>query len=65
MLIEEEIERLKATQLKPTMEVQGLIAEVGGSELKDGIRAADLLRRPETGSVRAHFHALCQRSPPL
>ncbi|WP_088042130.1 tRNA uridine-5-carboxymethylaminomethyl(34) synthesis enzyme MnmG [Bacillus sp. EAC] len=56
MLIEEEIERLKATQLKPTEEVQGLIAEVGGSELKDGIRAADLLRRPEM--VYEHIHTL-------
>ncbi|PGS54405.1 tRNA uridine-5-carboxymethylaminomethyl(34) synthesis enzyme MnmG [Bacillus sp. AFS041924] len=47
MLIEEEIERLKATQLRPTKEVQELIAQNGGSELKDGIKAADLLRRPE------------------
>jgi tRNA uridine 5-carboxymethylaminomethyl modification enzyme len=56
MLIEEEIERLKATQLRPTKEVQELIAEVGGSELKDGIRAADLLRRPEM--VYEHIHTL-------
>jgi tRNA uridine 5-carboxymethylaminomethyl modification enzyme len=56
MLIEEEISRLKATQLRPTKEVQDLIAEVGGSELKDGIRAADLLRRPEM--VYEHIHAL-------
>ncbi|MBP0724899.1 tRNA uridine-5-carboxymethylaminomethyl(34) synthesis enzyme MnmG [Bacillus sp. RG28] len=45
--IEEEIERLKQTIIKPTSEVQELIASVGGSELKDGIRGADLLRRPE------------------
>lgn len=56
MLIEEEIERLKSTQLRPTKEVQNLIAEVGGSELKDGIRAADLLRRPEM--VYEHIHTL-------
>jgi len=45
--IEEEIERLKQTFIKPTNEVQEIIASVGGSELKDGIRGADLLRRPE------------------
>jgi tRNA uridine 5-carboxymethylaminomethyl modification enzyme len=45
--IEEEIERLKLTFIKPTNEVQELITSVGGSELKDGIRGADLLRRPE------------------
>lgn len=56
MLIEEEIERLKATQLRPTKEVQELIAQNGGSELKDGIRAADLLRRPEM--LYEHIHLL-------
>jgi len=33
--------------IKPTPKVQEVIREAGGSELKDGIRAADLLRRPE------------------
>ena len=33
--------------IKPTQEVQELIKSMGGSELKDGIRAADLLKRPE------------------
>ncbi|MEH7401911.1 tRNA uridine-5-carboxymethylaminomethyl(34) synthesis enzyme MnmG [Gottfriedia acidiceleris] len=56
MLIEEEIERLKATQLRPTKEVQELIAKNGGSELKDGIRAADLLRRPEM--LYEHIHLI-------
>ncbi|UPM54365.1 tRNA uridine-5-carboxymethylaminomethyl(34) synthesis enzyme MnmG [Gottfriedia acidiceleris] len=56
MLIEEEIERLKATQLRPTKEVQELISKNGGSELKDGIRAADLLRRPEM--LYEHIHLL-------
>jgi len=46
-LIEEEIDRLKQIFIKPTNEVQEIIASVGGSELKDGIRGADLLRRPE------------------
>ena len=33
--------------IKPTAEVQELIIANGGSELKDGILAADLLKRPE------------------
>ncbi|QPC47927.1 tRNA uridine-5-carboxymethylaminomethyl(34) synthesis enzyme MnmG [Mangrovibacillus cuniculi] len=45
--IADEMDRLKQTQLKPTEELQSIIREVGGSELKDGIKAADLLRRPE------------------
>ncbi|MBS4189838.1 tRNA uridine-5-carboxymethylaminomethyl(34) synthesis enzyme MnmG [Bacillus sp. FJAT-49705] len=46
-LIEAEIERLKSIILKPSMDVQELINSQGGSELKDGIRASDLLKRPE------------------
>jgi tRNA uridine 5-carboxymethylaminomethyl modification enzyme len=45
--IENELIRLRSWMVKPTEEVQSLIREMGGSELKDGIRAADLLRRPE------------------
>ncbi|WP_338450424.1 tRNA uridine-5-carboxymethylaminomethyl(34) synthesis enzyme MnmG [Niallia oryzisoli] len=45
--IEEEIKRLQNLILKPNQEVQALIKSVGGSELKDGIRASDLLKRPE------------------
>ncbi len=45
--IEEEIKRLKNIILKPSNDVQELIKRLGGSELKDGIRAADLLKRPE------------------
>ena len=45
--IENELKRLKSTIIKPNEEVQKLIAEVGGSPLKDGIRASDLLKRPE------------------
>lgn len=55
-LIEEEISRLKSTLLKPTKELQEIIAEVGGSELKDGIKAADLLRRPEM--IYEHIEAV-------
>jgi tRNA uridine 5-carboxymethylaminomethyl modification enzyme len=45
--IESEKLRLESTFLKPTAEVQELIRSIGGSELKDGIRASDLLKRPE------------------
>ncbi len=54
--IEAEISRLKATFIKPTSEVQGLILSLGGSELKDGIRAADFLRRTEV--VYQHIEQL-------
>lgn len=46
-MISAEIKRLKSLIIKPTQEVQMLIAEAGGSELKDGIKGADLLKRPE------------------
>lgn len=45
--IEQEKERLHSIIIKPTAEVQQLIREAGGSELKDGIRGIDLLKRPE------------------
>ncbi|OMP66398.1 tRNA uridine-5-carboxymethylaminomethyl(34) synthesis enzyme MnmG [Domibacillus epiphyticus] len=45
--IAEEIDRLKVTIIKPDEKTQAVIREAGGSELKDGIRGAELLRRPE------------------
>jgi tRNA uridine 5-carboxymethylaminomethyl modification enzyme len=45
--IKKEKERLEQVIIKPTATVQETIKEAGGSELKDGIRAADLLKRPE------------------
>ncbi|MBC2108577.1 tRNA uridine-5-carboxymethylaminomethyl(34) synthesis enzyme MnmG [Listeria innocua] len=45
--IEAEKERLQKTRIKPTAEVQVMLKEIGSGELKDGILAADLLRRPE------------------
>ncbi|MBU8730801.1 tRNA uridine-5-carboxymethylaminomethyl(34) synthesis enzyme MnmG [Cytobacillus oceanisediminis] len=45
--IEEEKVRLQGIIIKPTSDVQELIKSQGGSELKDGIRASDLLKRPE------------------
>ncbi len=45
--IETEMKRLKNLILKPNDQVQNLIKSAGGSALKDGIRASDLLKRPE------------------
>ncbi|PLR80659.1 tRNA uridine-5-carboxymethylaminomethyl(34) synthesis enzyme MnmG [Bacillus canaveralius] len=45
--IEAEKKRLQSIILKPNEQVQELIRSHGGSELKDGIRASDLLKRPE------------------
>ncbi|MEH6949083.1 tRNA uridine-5-carboxymethylaminomethyl(34) synthesis enzyme MnmG [Peribacillus asahii] len=49
--VEAEKERLQSIILKPSEEVQSVIRENGGTELKDGIRAADLLKRPEMSYV--------------
>ena len=54
--IEQEKERLASIIIKPRPEVQELIRSIGGSELKDGIRASDLLRRPEV--TYEHIHLL-------
>ncbi|MDM5237062.1 tRNA uridine-5-carboxymethylaminomethyl(34) synthesis enzyme MnmG [Bacillus cereus] len=54
--IEQEKERLGSIIIKPRPEVQELIRSIGGSELKDGIRASDLLRRPEM--TYEHIHLL-------
>ncbi|WLR41884.1 tRNA uridine-5-carboxymethylaminomethyl(34) synthesis enzyme MnmG [Bacillus carboniphilus] len=51
-LVELEKKRLFSMIIKPTEETQQLITEVGGSPLKDGIRASDLLKRPEI----SYFH---------
>ncbi|MCD7035286.1 tRNA uridine-5-carboxymethylaminomethyl(34) synthesis enzyme MnmG [Metabacillus sp. GX 13764] len=45
--VENEKARLLSTILKPSKEVQEVIVSSGGSELKDGIRASDLMKRPE------------------
>jgi len=46
-LIENEIARLREIIIKPNEATQSAIRSVGGSELKDGIRGADLLKRTE------------------
>jgi len=45
--IEEEIKRLKGIIIKPNEQTQTLIRSIGGTELKDGVRASDFLKRPE------------------
>ena len=41
------LQRLREVIIKPNEKTQAVIRSVGGTELKDGIRAADLLKRPE------------------
>ncbi|MHC5251560.1 tRNA uridine-5-carboxymethylaminomethyl(34) synthesis enzyme MnmG [Listeria kieliensis] len=45
--VEEEKHRLETTRIKPTEQVQAMLRELGSAELKDGVLAADFLRRPE------------------
>ncbi|RFU67259.1 tRNA uridine-5-carboxymethylaminomethyl(34) synthesis enzyme MnmG [Peribacillus saganii] len=45
--VEREKARLQSIFIKPTPQVQEIVTQNGGSELKDGIRASDLLKRPE------------------
>ncbi|HHW36644.1 MAG TPA: tRNA uridine-5-carboxymethylaminomethyl(34) synthesis enzyme MnmG [Bacillales bacterium] len=45
--VEREINRLESIIIKPNEQVQNLIQQLGGSPLKDGVRASDLLKRPE------------------
>lgn len=46
-LVFAEKHRLQSIIIKPKAEVQELIRSLGGSELKDGVRASDFLKRPE------------------
>lgn len=54
--IEEEKIRLAETMIRPTQEVQAFLRSIESTELKDGIKAADLLRRPEVSY--AHIEQL-------
>lgn len=45
--IDAELERLQKVRIKPNEHTQNIVSERGGTALKDGILAADLLRRPE------------------
>jgi len=44
--IEEEIDRLRKVTIKPGEAVQEIIRESGGTELREPMKAADLLKRP-------------------
>lgn len=46
-LVAQELERLKATKVKPDEAVQAMLAEVGSAPLTNGCDAVTLLRRPE------------------
>lgn len=56
--IEDELIRLRTLIIKPNEATQELIRSVEGSELKDGIRAADLLKRTEM-----HYDLVAQLVP--
>lgn len=47
--IENEIKRLQQTIIKADETTQRLLREIGSNELKNAIKAADLLKRPEIG----------------
>ena len=57
--IENEIARLREVIIKPNEITQSAIRSVGGSELKDGIRGADLLKRTEV-----HYDLVASLIPP-
>ncbi|MGZ9585968.1 tRNA uridine-5-carboxymethylaminomethyl(34) synthesis enzyme MnmG [Paenibacillus marinisediminis] len=46
-LVEQEMERLKTTKVRPDEAVQALLAEAGSAPLTNGCDAVTLLRRPE------------------
>ncbi|MBM7609500.1 tRNA uridine 5-carboxymethylaminomethyl modification enzyme [Lysinibacillus composti] len=54
-----EIARLREVIIKPNETTQSVIRSVGGTELKDGIRAADLLKRTEM-----HYDLVASLTPP-
>ncbi len=59
--IAQEIDRLQSIIIKPNEQTQRLLREAGSSELKDGIRAADLLRRPEIKYRHIHELVPCEK----
>lgn len=54
--VEAEKSRLQSIIIKPHEQTQEIIRQSGGTELKDGIRASDLLKRPEMNY--SHIHLL-------
>jgi tRNA uridine 5-carboxymethylaminomethyl modification enzyme len=61
--IEKEKARLQSIILKPNEQTQEVIRQAGGTELKDGIRASDLLKRPEM--TYDHIQQLAPTDEPL
>jgi tRNA uridine 5-carboxymethylaminomethyl modification enzyme len=61
--IEKEKARLQSIILKPNEQTQEVIRQAGGTELKDGIRASDLLKRPEM--TYDHIQQLAPADEPL
>lgn len=57
--IEAEIERLRTVTLKPTEDVQKIIRASEGTELREPMRASDLLKRPEM-----KYSQIAQVTPP-
>ncbi|PID13952.1 tRNA uridine-5-carboxymethylaminomethyl(34) synthesis enzyme MnmG [Sporosarcina sp. P34] len=58
--IEAEIDHLRKVTVKPTEEIQEIIARVNGTALREPMKAADLLKRPEM-----KYSELCKVVPPL
>jgi tRNA uridine 5-carboxymethylaminomethyl modification enzyme len=61
--IEAETKRLRNIIIKPSQQVQELIRSLGGSELKDGIRASDFIKRTEISYE--HIKAIIPSETPL
>ncbi len=57
--IEQEIARLKNTNIRPTQEIQELLRKMGTSEIQNMISLAQLIKRPELG-----YHDVVTFSPP-
>lgn len=58
--IDAEIDHLRKVTVKPTEEIQAIIAGVDGTALREPMKAADLLKRPEM-----KYSELCKVVPPL
>ncbi|NGP45202.1 tRNA uridine-5-carboxymethylaminomethyl(34) synthesis enzyme MnmG [Bacillaceae bacterium SIJ1] len=61
--IENEKNRLEGMILKPNEELQAMVKELGGSPLKDGVRASDFLKRPEVNY--SHIAQVASSDAPL
>ncbi|PIC66425.1 tRNA uridine-5-carboxymethylaminomethyl(34) synthesis enzyme MnmG [Sporosarcina sp. P21c] len=58
--IDAEIDHLRKITVKPTEQIQAIIAGVDGTPLREPMKAADLLKRPEM-----KYSELCKVVPPL